>query len=76
VTDEEIDQEMAKALVVFRFLREKDMFERYYKQHLAKRLLLKKTVNDQWEQNMVLKLKVISALLKEKNKAKIFTFIL
>ena len=29
-----------RALVLFRFLQDKDVFERYYKQHLAKRLLL------------------------------------
>jgi len=56
--DKQIDQEMDKTLVLFRFLREKDMFERYYKQHLAKRLLMKKPLNEQWEQNMVNKLKV------------------
>lgn len=58
VETQQVEVDMAKALVVFRFLREKDMFERYYKQHLAKRLLLSKTLNDDWEQNMVNKLKV------------------
>ncbi|CAB3364444.1 Hypothetical predicted protein [Cloeon dipterum] len=58
IPHDQMEREMAKALVVFRFLREKDMFERYYKQHLAKRLLLKKAADDEWELNMVNKLKV------------------
>ncbi|KAL3255911.1 hypothetical protein MRX96_046646 [Rhipicephalus microplus] len=35
----------------------KDLFERYYKQHLAKRLLLNKSVSDDSEKNMISKLK-------------------
>ena len=57
---QQAEVDMAKALVLFRFLREKDMFERYYKQHLAKRLLVNKTLNEDWEQNMVNKLKVLN----------------
>lgn len=36
----------------------KDVFERYYKQHLAKRLLLGKSISDDSEKNMISKLKV------------------
>ena len=35
-----------------------DIFERYYKQHLAKRLLLNKSVSDEFEKSMISKLKV------------------
>lgn len=35
-----------------------DIFERYYKQHLAKRLLLNKSVSDDFEKSMISKLKV------------------
>ena len=65
---------MDKALILFRFLQEKvdilcvggsvlwlllqDVFERYYKQHLAKRLLLNKTVSDDLEKGMISRLKV------------------
>jgi cullin 3 len=40
-----------------RFLQEKDVFEKYYKQHLAKRLLLSRSVSDDAERNMIAKLK-------------------
>ena len=47
-----------KSMVLFRYLQEKDVFERYYKQHLARRLLLNKSVSDDSEKNMISKLKV------------------
>ena len=39
-----------------------DVFERYYEQHLAKRLLLNKSVSDDAEKNMISKLKVGSVM--------------
>lgn len=59
MTEQEIEQVLDKTMVLFRFLQEKDVFERYYKQHLAKRLLLNKSVSDDSEKNMISKLKVI-----------------
>lgn len=44
-------------MVLFRYLQEKDVFERYYKLHLAKRLLLNKSLSDDSEKNMISKLK-------------------
>lgn len=44
--------------MLFRFLKEKDIFDRYYKQHLAKRLLLGKSVGEDAERSMISKLKV------------------
>ena len=39
-----MDATLDRAMVLFRFLQEKDLFEKYYKQHLAKRLLSGRTV--------------------------------
>lgn len=44
-------------MVLFRFLQEKDVFERYYKQHLAKRLLFNRSTSDDSEKAMIAKLK-------------------
>jgi hypothetical protein len=55
---EEIEMVLDKAMVLFRFLQEKNVFERYYRQHLAKRLLLSKSVSDESERNMICKLEV------------------
>ncbi|GAB6020164.1 Cullin-3 [Chamberlinius hualienensis] len=57
MTEQEIENVLDKTMVLFRFLQEKDVFERYYKQHLAKRLLLNKSVSDDSEKNMISKLK-------------------
>ena len=58
MTEQEIEVVLDKCMVLFRFLQEKDVFERYYKQHLAKRLLLDKSMSDDSEKNMISKLKV------------------
>jgi cullin 3 len=58
MSEKEIEMILDKALVIFRYLLEKDVFERYYKTHLAKRLLLNKSVSDDSEKNMISKLKV------------------
>ena len=44
--------------ILYSFIQEKDVFEKYYKQHLAKRLLLSSSVSDDAERNMIAKLKV------------------
>lgn len=58
MTEQEIETVLDKTMVLFRYLLEKDVFERYYKTHLAKRLLLNKSVSDDSEKNMISKLKV------------------
>ena len=47
-----------KTITVFRFITDKDVFERYYKGHLAKRLLTGRSVSDDAERGMLAKLKV------------------
>lgn len=47
-----------KTITVFRFLTDKDVFERYYKNHLSKRLLQGRSVSDDAERGMLAKLKV------------------
>jgi len=57
LSEQEVEAVLDKSMVLFRYLQEKDVFERYYKQHLAKRLLLNKSVSDDAEKNMISKLK-------------------
>lgn len=57
MSEQEIETILDKTMVLFRYLLEKDVFERYYKAHLAKRLLLNKSVSDDSEKNMISKLK-------------------
>lgn len=45
LTDNDIESVLDKVMMLFRYLQEKDVFEKYYKQHLAKRLLSGRTVS-------------------------------
>lgn len=57
VSEEEVEVVLDKVMMLFRYLQEKDVFEKYYKQHLAKRLLSGKTVSDDAERSLIVKLK-------------------
>ncbi|KEH24997.1 cullin 3B [Medicago truncatula] len=57
VGEEDVEIVLDKVMMLFRYLQEKDVFEKYYKQHLAKRLLSGKTVSDEAERSLILKLK-------------------
>ncbi|KAK9061754.1 hypothetical protein SSX86_018937 [Deinandra increscens subsp. villosa] len=57
VTEEDVEVALDKVMMLFRYLQEKDVFEKYYKQHLAKRLLSGKSVSEDAERSLILKLK-------------------
>jgi len=57
-TEAEIDNLIDRTISVFRFVADKDVFERYYKAHLAKRLLHSRATDDEAERGMLSKLKV------------------
>lgn len=52
-----MEEAKEKTIRIFRFLTDKDKFERYYKNHLARRLLSGKSVGGDAEQEMVGRLK-------------------
>ncbi|KAM0936356.1 putative cullin protein, neddylation [Dioscorea sansibarensis] len=56
-SEEDVETVLDKVMMLFRYLQEKDVFEKYYKQHLAKRLLSGKTISDDAERSMIVKLK-------------------
>ena len=57
VSDAAFDALVDKAMVLFRYLQEKDVFEKYYKQHLSKRLLSGRPVSDDAERSLLMRLK-------------------
>lgn len=57
VSEEDVESILDKVMMLFRYLQEKDVFEKYYKQHLAKRLLSGKSVSDDAERSLIVKLK-------------------
>ncbi|KAI9646464.1 hypothetical protein NHQ30_004457 [Ciborinia camelliae] len=57
-TELEIDEVLDKATILLRYIQDKDMFERYYKKHLAKRLLLNKSESTDVEKQMISRMKL------------------
>ncbi|KAH1059725.1 hypothetical protein AAZX31_02G100900 [Glycine max] len=57
VREDDAEIALDKAMMLFRYLREKDMFEKYYNLHMAKRLLSGKTVSDDAERSLIVRLK-------------------
>ncbi len=57
-TENEVDTLLDKGITLLRYVQDKDMFERYYKKHLSRRLLMKRSVSMDAERQMILKMKM------------------
>jgi cullin 3 len=56
-TEREVEEVLEKATILIRYLQDKDMFERYYQKHLAKRLLHSKSESHEVEKSMISRMK-------------------
>jgi cullin 3 len=57
-TEVEIDTVLDKAIILLRYVLDKDLFERYYKKHLCRRLLMNKSISNEVEKQMISKMKI------------------
>ncbi|KAL6710447.1 hypothetical protein ACN47E_008495 [Coniothyrium glycines] len=57
-TELEIDSVLEKAIILLRYVQDKDLFERYYKKHLCRRLLMNKSISNEVEKQMISKMKI------------------
>lgn len=57
ISESEVAGLLNSVILVFRYISDKDVFESFYKQHLAKRLLTGRSVSDEAEKQMVSLLK-------------------
>jgi cullin 3 len=57
-TEMEVDAVLDKAIILLRYVQDKDLFERYYKKHLCRRLLMNKSVSNEVEKQMISKMKI------------------
>ncbi|KAF2147350.1 uncharacterized protein K452DRAFT_323498 [Aplosporella prunicola CBS 121167] len=57
-SENEVDIVLEKAIVLLRYIVDKDLFERYYKKHLCKRLLMNKSLSNDVEQQMISRMKI------------------
>ena len=51
-SEDDMEAVLDRVMMLFRYLQEKDVFEKYYKQHLAKRLLSGRTARPQPSQGL------------------------
>ena len=57
-TDMEIDALLDKGITLLQYVSDKDLFETYYKKHLSRRLLMKKSASTDVERQMISKMKM------------------
>lgn len=57
-TDSEVDANLDKGILLLQYIQDKDHFENYYKKHLSKRLLQKKSASMEIERQMISKMKM------------------
>ncbi|KAK4536609.1 hypothetical protein CDCA_CDCA09G2634 [Cyanidium caldarium] len=55
--EEQLNEVLSRLMELFRFLNGKDVFEAFYKSHLAKRLLLGRSASIDWERSVVARLR-------------------
>lgn len=56
-TEQEIDSTLEKGITLIRYLQDKDMFQRYYQKHLARRLLHGKSESQEAEKLLITRMK-------------------
>jgi len=57
MSESEVNDRLDKVIQIFRYLQDKDIFEGFYKNSLAKRLLDQRSSSEESEKLLVLKLK-------------------
>ena len=57
-TENEVDLLLDKGITLLRYVQDKDMFERYYKKHLSRRLLMRRSISMDAERQMISKMKM------------------
>ena len=57
-TENEVDTLLDSGITLLRYVKDKDLFETYYKKHLSRRLLMKRAASMDAERQMISKMKV------------------
>ena len=61
-SEAEVDSLLKQTIAIFRHLSDKDVFEKYYKGHLARRLIGSRSVSDDAERSVLAKLQLESGV--------------
>ena len=57
MSEGDVEEQLGKVIVIFRYLQDKDVFENFYKEQLSKRMLSGRSVSEDAEKSMISKLK-------------------
>lgn len=57
-TSTEVDATLESGITLLRYIKDKDLFEAYYKKHLSRRLLMKRSVSMDSERHIISKMKM------------------
>lgn len=57
-TESEVDALLDNGITLLRYIKDKDLFETYYKKHLSRRLLMKRSASTDAERQMISKMKM------------------
>lgn len=57
-TESEVDALLENGITLLRYIKDKDLFETYYKKHLSRRLLMKRSASMDAERQMISKMKM------------------
>ena len=59
----ELEEALTRLMVVFRYVVDKDVFQKFYSKLLSKRLVLQTSASDDAEASMISKLKVLNCIV-------------
>jgi len=58
INEDEIEQKLENIIILFKYIDDKDIFQKFYSKILAKRLIYNTSVSEELEENMINKLKL------------------
>ncbi|ORX80888.1 Cullin-domain-containing protein [Anaeromyces robustus] len=58
INEDEIEQKLENVIILFKYLNDKDIFQKFYSKILAKRLIYGTSVSEELEENMINRLKL------------------
>lgn len=59
LSDSEIDEKLAKSIIIFKYIDDKDVYQKFYSKMLARRLIHQQSQSMDAEETMINRLKVI-----------------
>lgn len=75
LNESEVDDKLAQSITIFKYIDDKDVFQKFYSRHLAKRLIQQQSHSMDSEEAMINKLKVRCQKIQTHEKQKSLPYI-